>query len=59
MILVCDIDGTFWQYFDVDFEIYRKNVAAAKRWRKAGHSLVLATGRGLPSMRRSFTDVAD
>ena len=59
MILVCDIDGTLWQHFDVDFEIYRKNVAAAKRWHKAGHSLVLATGRGLPSMRRSFTDVVD
>ena len=59
MILVCDIDGTFWQHSDKDFEIYRKNVAAAKRWRKAGHSLILATGRGLPSMRRSFSDVAD
>lgn len=59
MILVCDIDGTFWQYFDADFEIYKKNVAAAKRWREAGHQLVLATGRGIPSVRRTFTDITD
>jgi HAD superfamily hydrolase (TIGR01484 family) len=59
MILVCDIDGTFWQHFDTDFEIYHKNAAAAKRWRESGHLLILATGRGLPSMRRNFSDITD
>lgn len=59
MILVCDIDGTFWQHFDRDFEIYKKNVAAAKRWREAGHQLILATGRGILSMRRSFSDAPE
>ena len=59
MILICDIDGTFWQHFDADYEIYKKNVAAAKRWRAAGHKLILATGRGFPSVRRTFTDIVD
>ena len=59
MVLVCDIDGTFWQHFDADFEIYKKNVAAAKRWREAGHKLILATGRGIPSVRRTFPDITE
>lgn len=59
MILVCDIDGTFWQHFDADFEIYKQNAAAAKRWREAGHRLILATGRGIPSMRRAFPDIVE
>ena len=59
MILVCDIDGTFWRHSDRNFEAYKKNVAAAKRWRGAGHQLILATGRGILSMRRSFSDAPE
>jgi len=56
MNLFCDVDGTFWQHSDRNLEQYRKNVAAAKRWRAAGHSFGLATGRGIPSLRRNFPD---
>ena len=56
MNLFCDIDGTFWEHTDLDFVQYKKNLKAAERWRAAGHVFGLATGRGIPSMRRNFPD---
>lgn len=56
MNLFCDIDGTFWEHTDKDLTQYRKNIKAAERWRAAGNVFGLATGRGIPSMHRSFPD---
>ena len=54
MNLFCDVDGTFWEHTDLDFSQYNRNLKAAERWRAAGHVFGLATGRGIPSMRRNF-----
>ena len=59
MNLFCDVDGTFWVHSDKDFEQYKKNLAAVKKWRDAGHKFGLATGRGIPSMSRGFPEYKD
>lgn len=56
MNLFCDVDGTFWEHSDKDFAQYKRNLAAVERWRAAGNVFGLATGRGIPSMRRNFPD---
>ena len=56
MNLFCDVDGTLWEHSDKDFEQYKRNLAAVERWRAAGNVFGLATGRGIPSMRRNFPD---
>ena len=62
MILLCDVDGTFWQHSDTDFLQYNKNIEAVRRFRAAGNIFGFATGRGVPSMERNFLgykEVAD
>ena len=57
MILFCDFDGTLMREgVEGDFE---RNLEAIRRFREAGNTFVLTTGRGLASVMRGFPNYRD